>query len=58
MRVLETADARKKVRHQASEELPELPDTVTAGDASVSLDAAPQSQPAPSGKTEKRKRIA
>jgi hypothetical protein len=58
MRVLETADASKKVRHHASEEVPKLPDTVTAGDASVSLDAAPQSQPAPSGKTKERKDVA
>jgi hypothetical protein len=39
MRVLETADASKKIRHHPSEELWRLPDTVTAGDASVSLDA-------------------
>jgi hypothetical protein len=59
MRVLETADASKKeVRHHASEEVPELPDTVTAGDASVSLDPPPPSQPAPSGETGERKRIA
>lgn len=60
MRVLETADASKKVRHHASEEAQELPDTVTAGDASVSLDAPPPSQPrrATSRKTEERENLA
>jgi hypothetical protein len=59
MRVLETADASKKVRNQASDEVRELPDTVTAGDASVSLDAPPpKTRPAPSRKTEERERIA
>jgi hypothetical protein len=59
MRVLETADASKKVRHHASEEVRELPDTVT-GDASVSVDAPPQTKPrpAPSRKTGEHERFA
>ena len=60
MRVLETADASKKIGHHASEEVRELPDTVTSGDASVSLDAPPQCKPRPaaSRKIEERERVA
>jgi hypothetical protein len=59
IRVLETADASKKIRYHASEDVRELPDTVT-GDASVSLDAPPQCKlrPAPSRKTEELERVA
>ena len=59
MRVLETADASKKDRHQAAEEARELPDTVTAGEASVSLDTPP-SRPrlVPTATTEERERAA
>jgi len=52
MRVLETADASKKVQHPAAEEAEVLPDTVTAGEASVTLD------PAPSRKAGERERLA
>ena len=54
MRVLDTADASKKVRHYASDDAAELPDTVTAGEAFVSVDA----RPAPSRKTEEHGRVA
>ena len=59
-RVLETADASKKVLDPASEEVQELPDTVTARDGGVSLDAPPPSQPrpAPTRTTEERERLA
>jgi hypothetical protein len=56
MRVLETADASEKVRHHAAEEAHELPDTVTAGEASVSLDTQPRL--VPTATTEECERIA
>jgi hypothetical protein len=60
MRVLETADTSKKIRDHAFEEVRQLPDTVTSGDACVSLDAPQQCKPrpAPSRKTEERERVA
>ena len=60
MQVLESADASEKIRHHPAEELWRLPDTVTSGDAFVSLDSPGPSKPlpAPFRKHEERERVA
>jgi hypothetical protein len=60
MLVLETADVSKEVRHEQFEDLWRLPDTVTAGEASVCLatPSMPQPRPAPSRAPGECERIA